>query len=471
MTTPSELSTILSKSKIAQRAWGNFPLSKRIDLLRDGITNRIQPIAQQLATTITNEMGKTLAESLLEVQAAIQMKGEWLDMVHEANEDVVFVKREDNNESEVASAESLIVRDPLGVVAVLSPWNVSSPLFLHSLIHVYGWCAPNPRFLIYIRCQMKLLLIKFPVSEISYLAIPALVAGNAVVVKPSEHTPLTGAMYCAALASALPDGVLQVVQGDGRIGEQLVCSDEIHMVAMTGSTATGQHIMKNCATNLKRLVLELGGKDPMIVFADADLDIAAKDAVANSLANAGQVCCSIERIYVEKSVQVEFEQKVVEIARMHRVGMPMEEGVTVGPLVSRMQLEHVKRQVQGSMEDGAIMLYESEIPSVSTRTTTMSTIDDEIQGGYFHPITVLGNVQQSMSIQKVETFGPIIAISTFNGSEEDAIALANDTEYGLTACVYTVDLEKASRIARRIRAGQVGINCYSPDEAHLKCPW
>lgn len=293
-------------------------------------------------------------------------------------------------------------------------------------------------------------------------------AGNAVIVKPSEHTPLTGAMYCKALASALPEGVLQVVQGHGTIGEQLVSSDEVHMVAMTGSSSTGKSIMKNCATNLKRLVLELGGKDPMIVFADADLDIAAKDAVTNSLWNAGQVCCSIERIYVEKSVQVEFERKVVEIARMHKVGMPTADGVTVGPLASRRQLEHVKRQVQESMKDGASMLYESEIP---TRTTPMTAMNDEICGGYFYPVTVLGNLHQRMSIQEVETFGPIIAISTFDGSEEDAIALANDTEYGLTACVYTVDLEKASRVARRIRAGQVGINCYSVDEAHLKCPW
>ncbi len=295
-------------------------------------------------------------------------------------------------------------------------------------------------------------------------------AGNAVIVKPSEHTPLSGAMYCAALASTLPEGVLQVVQGDGTVGEQLVSSDDVHMVAMTGSTATGKRIMKNCATSLKRLVLELGGKDPMIVFADADLDVAARDAVTNSLANAGQVCCSIERIYVEKSVQAEFEQKVVEIAQMHKVGMPLVEGVTVGPLVSRLQLEHVKRQVKESMEDGATMLYESAIPTAIDTTTT--NMDGEIQhGGNFYPITVLGNLQQSMSIQKVETFGPIIAISTFDGSEEDAITLANDTEYGLTACVYTADLEKASRVARRIRAGQVGINCYSADEAHLKCPW
>lgn len=296
-------------------------------------------------------------------------------------------------------------------------------------------------------------------------------AGNAVIVKPSEYTPISGAMYCAALASALPEGVVQVVQGDGTIGEQLVCSDEVHMVAMTGSSATGKRIMKNCATSLKRLVLELGGKDPMIVFADADLDIAARHVVSNSLTNSGQVCCSIERIYVEKSIQAEFERKVVEIARMHKVGMPMTEGVTVGPLVSRMQWEHVKRQVQESMEDGATMLYESEIPATTATTTMTTTTDGGMQGGYFHPITVLSNLQQSMSIQKVETFGPIIAISTFGGSEEEAITLANDTEYGLTACVYTVDLEKATRVARRIRAGQVGINCYSADQAMLQCPW
>jgi len=169
----------------------------------------------------------------------------------------------------------------------------------------------------------------YPVGEIPLLMLPALVAGNAVILKPSEVTPVTGAMYCEALASALPPGVLQLVQGDGGVGSQLVASPDVHMVAMTGSTNTGKRIMESCAANLKRLVLELGGKDPMVVFADADLDQAAADAVGNSLYNQGQSCCSVERVYVAESVKAEFEQKVVALAKEQKVGVPTEEGVTV----------------------------------------------------------------------------------------------------------------------------------------------
>jgi len=225
-------------------------------------------------------------------------------MVKEAHEDVKLSN---------GKAESVIVRDPLGVVVVISPWN-------------------------------------FPAGEIPFLAIPALASGNTVIVKPSEVTPLTGALLCSALASALPEGVLQVVQGDGGVGEQLVSSEDVHMVAMTGSTATGKRIMEKCAKTLKRVVLELGGKDPMIVFADADLDQAANDALVNSLSNAGQVCCAVERIYVDKSVKSQFEQKVVELAKEQKVGIPNEEGVTLGPMVSQVQLENVKKQVDESVK-------------------------------------------------------------------------------------------------------------------------
>lgn len=141
MTTSTELSTILSKAKIAQQIWGNFPLSKRIALLRQGITSGIQPIAQQLATTITSEMGKILSESKLEVQAVIQMKGKWLDVIQEANEDVVLIEEDNNDKNEEEAAKSVIVRDPLGVVAVLSPWNVSIPFFSTAFIHVCGFAS------------------------------------------------------------------------------------------------------------------------------------------------------------------------------------------------------------------------------------------------------------------------------------------------------------------------------------------
>lgn len=278
-----------------------------------------------------------------------------------------------------------------------------------------------------------------------------------MIVKPSEVTPLSGALYCSALASALPEGVLQVVQGDGTVGEQLVSSEDVHMVAMTGSSATGKKIMEKGAKNLKRLVLELGGKDPMVVFADADLDKAARDAVANSVFNAGQVCCAVERIYVEDSVKAEFEEKCVEIAKRQKVGVPTEDGVTMGPMVSQMQLENVKKQVDESIAAGATKLYESEIP------TDLA--------GNFYPVTVLSNLKQDMRIQSAETFGPVVALSTFDGTEEEAVKLANDTEYGLASYVYSGDLEKAARVARKVRAGQVGINCYSILAAQPKCPW
>lgn len=410
VTTSSELSVVISKANAAQVAWSDLPLDERIALLRKGLA-AVEPIAQELSATITKEMGKIPAEAKSEVDEAIGLKGSWLDMVREANEDVKLSDGE---------AESVIVRDPLGVVVVISPWN-------------------------------------FPAGEIPFLAVPALAAGNTVIVKPSEVTPLTGAMYTSTLASALPEGVLQVVQGDGDVGEQLVSSEDVHMVAMTGSSATGKRIMEKCATNLKRLVLELGGKDPMVVFADADLDKAASDAVSNSLFNAGQVCCAVERIYIDKSVQSEFEQKVVELAKKQTVGIPTEDGVTMGPMVSQMQYDNVKTQVDDSIENGAKILYQSEIPAGA--------------GGNYYPVTVLSNLKQDMLIQTAETFGPVVAISGFDGSEKEAAQLANDTQYGLASYVYTGDLEKGSRVARKIRSGQVGINCYSILSAQPQCPW
>mmetsp|Transcript_18957 Transcript_18957/g.39960 ORF Transcript_18957/g.39960 Transcript_18957/m.39960 type:complete len:473 (-) Transcript_18957:110-1528(-) len=409
-TTPSDLADVISKANAAQNAWGDLPLDERIALLRKGLA-AVEPIAEELADTITKEMGKISAEAKMEVDDAIALKDAWLEMVKEANEDVKLGD---------GKAESVIVRDPLGVVVVISPWN-------------------------------------FPAGEIPFLAIPALASGNTVIVKPSEVTPLTGAMYTSALASALPEGVLQVVQGDGQVGEQLCSSEDIHMVAMTGSSATGKRIMEKCAKNLKRIVLELGGKDPMIVFADADLDKAANDAVANSLFNAGQVCCAVERIYIDKSVQTEFEQKVVELAKKQTVGIPTNNGVTLGPMVSTVQMENVKKQVDESIEKGASVLYKSEVPGG--------------EGGNFYPVTVLSDLKQDMLIQSAETFGPVVAMATFDGSEEEAAKLANDTEYGLASYVYSGDLKKASRVARKIRSGQVGINCYSLVAAQPKCPW
>jgi len=409
VSTPDQVAEAITlANRTQQTTWSALPLPKRIELLREGVAN-IEGIREELIATITKEMGKITAESTDEVDAAIGLKRKWLNMVQEANEDERLGD---------GTSESVIVRDPLGVVVVISPWN-------------------------------------FPAGEIPLLALPALAAGNAVIVKPSEVTPLTGALLTNAIAKALPVGTLQLLQGDGVVGEQLVSSPDVHMVAMTGSSATGKKIMEKCAMNLKRIVLELGGKDPMIVFADADLDKAANEAVLFSLSNAGQVCCAVERIYVEESVKPQFEQKVVEIAKSWKIGNPNDKGVNMGPMVTEMQREKVREQVAKAKECGAKVLYESDAP----------------EKGNFQAITVLSELKQDMLIQTDETFGPVVALATFDGSEEEAVRLANDTEYGLASYVYTGDLEKGGRVARRIRSGQVGINCYSIIKAQPKCPW
>lgn len=413
VTSPEQLEVIISAANASQPSWSDKTLSERIEAIRQGLI-AVEPIADELASVITQEMGKISAEAKLEVSNAMALKDGWLDMVKEANEDVYL------GGGEEGKAESVIVRDPLGVVAVISPWN-------------------------------------FPAGEIPFLAIPALAAGNTVIVKPSEVTPLSGELFCRALASSLPEGVLQVVQGDGKIGEQLVSSDDIHMVAMTGSTATGKKIMNVCSRKLKRLVLELGGKDPMIVFKDADLDKAANDAVANSLFNCGQVCCAVERVFVDESIQNEFEQKVLDIAKKWKVGNPSDADTTMGPLASQVQRDNVSKQVDAAVKEGAKVLYQSDCPADGH--------------GYFYPVTVLSSLKQDMPIQNLETFGPVVALSTFDGTEETAITMANHSDFGLASYVYTTDLRKGSRVARKIRSGQVGINCYSILEAQPACPW
>jgi len=296
----------------------------------------------------------------------------------------------------------------------------------------------------------------FPVLEILLLALPALAAGNTVIIKPSEVAPQSGAIVVTTLASHLPKGVVQLTQGDGCVGAALVQAGGVDMVAMTGSSDTGKKIISSCSSSLKRVVLELGGKDPMIVFSDADLEKAVEDAVTYSLYNTGQVCCAVERIYVEQSIQNEFETKVVEFAKQYKVGNGLDHSSKVGPMVSKVQYDIVDDHVQKTLSQGGKLLYQSPIPQYPS---------------LFYPVTVLSDLNQNMTIQRNETFGPIIAISSFSGTEEDAVQLANDTEYGLTSYVYTQNKDKAKRVALQIKSGQVGINCYSPEFASVKCPW
>jgi succinate-semialdehyde dehydrogenase/glutarate-semialdehyde dehydrogenase len=406
-TPKDELDAMIQRSVHAQVAWSQTPVETRVQLLRDGL-QALSLQSTELAATIVSEMGKPLAEAVEEVGGAVD-KQDFLDLLQTSLLPKQF-------------GSCVVVRQALGVVAVLSPWN-------------------------------------YPADEILLLALPALASGNTVILKPSEVAPETGKMVYEALASVLPESVLQLAQGDGAVGSHLVSHASVNMIAMTGSSATGKKILQEAAPKLKRLVLELGGKDPMVVFGDADLDKAAKDAVEYSLSNTGQVCCSIERIYVDESVYEDFQQRVAQYAKNYKVGNGMDPDVKVGPLVSSMQRDIVKAHVEDALQKGAKLLHQSDVPASDQEETC------------FYPVTVLADVSEGMQMYYEETFGPVVALTPFDGSEGAAIRLANDTEYGLASCVYTQDLEKARRVASCIQAGQVGINCYAIENMHVGCPW
>jgi acyl-CoA reductase-like NAD-dependent aldehyde dehydrogenase len=448
ITTSPELEIVMQQAAHAASApgskWAKASVEERIDVIRLGL-QELEKKKDDLAKLIVQEMGKPLQQAVDEMEGAVQ-KEEYLALLQETLQ------------PQHVSRNCTILRQALGVVLVLSPWN-------------------------------------FPVDEILLLALPALASGNAVVVKPSEVTPLCGqevvqALQAALLAKNYDAHVIQCIQGDGpRVGTPAVAHPLVKLVAMTGSSATGKRVLQasvgsghddttttgsSSNSSVKRVILEMGGKDPMLVLDDANVEKAARDAVEFSLQNTGQVCCSLERIYVHESIYHDFSHAVVEQAKLYKIGNGMEPGVEVGPMVSLLQKRHVQNQVQDAMSKGATLLYQGDVP-----TETMSNYPDESN---FYPVTVLSNVQDGMSIYRDETFGPVVCLIPFASKssskdndgkdDEEAIRLANDSNYGLAAAVYSSNPERARRVASQIQAGAIGINTYSlAGHMHVSCPW
>jgi succinate-semialdehyde dehydrogenase/glutarate-semialdehyde dehydrogenase len=268
--------------------------------------------------------------------------------------------------------------------------------------------------------------------------MPALAAGNTVVFKPSEETPLSAALWAEVLGRHLPADVLQVAQGAGDVGRALVLSD-VDLIVFTGSRATGIRIMQDAALGLKRVILELGGKDPLVVLADADLDAAAAFAVQNSFRNAGQVCVSTERIYVQREVADAFVDRVVAGTRALIQGDGMREGTIIGPMVNAKQKEKVVAQISSAVRAGARVLAGGH----------------DAPGNFIQP-TVLVDVDHTMDIMRDETFGPVACIMRFD-TDADAVRLSNDSPYGLGAAVFGAAAH-AELVGRQLTAGMIGIN-------------
>jgi acyl-CoA reductase-like NAD-dependent aldehyde dehydrogenase len=304
------------------------------------------------------------------------------------------------------------LREPVGVVGAIIPWN-------------------------------------FPMIMVGWKAAPALAAGNTLVVKPAELTPLTAIRIAElALEAGLPPGVFNVLPGKGRIaGEALVKHPGVAKLSFTGSTEVGQHLMRTAADSLKRLTLELGGKSPNIVFADADLDAALKGATTGIFYGKGEVCAAGSRLLVEKSIYDDFVARLAERAKKLVPADPMDPKTRLGSLVSKGQMEKVLGYVESGVKEGAKLVAGGQRQPVNGK-------------GAFVQATVLAGVNNRMRVAQEEIFGPVLSVIPFDGVD-DAVAQANDVPYGLAAGVWTRDVSKAHRVARAIRAGTVWVNCYN----------
>jgi acyl-CoA reductase-like NAD-dependent aldehyde dehydrogenase len=391
---------LVAQARTAQPGWEALGFDGRAAVLKR-CQKWISDNSQRVIDTIVSETGKTYEDALTaEIGYAVGSFAFWAK-----NAEGYLAEERVKTSSPFAKGRKLFVRyAPVGVVGVIGPWN-------YPLTNSFGDC------------------------------IPALAAGNAVLLKPSEVTPLTSMLMAEMLRECgLPADIFQVIPGYGETGEALI--DEVDFVMFTGSTATGKRVMGRAAQTLTPVALELGGKDPMIVCADADIERAANAAVHYSMQNAGQTCISTERVYVEEPIYDDFVRRVADKVGGLRQGTSSEPGSTdIGAVIHPPQSDIVERHVKDAVERGA-------------RVLVGGGRSDE-SGHFFEP-TVLVDVDHTMACMREETFGPTVPIMRVSDAEE-AVRLANDSRYGLSASVFGGKRE-AEAIARRVEAGTVNVN-------------
>ena len=385
-------------ARAALESWKETPVEKRAEFL-EKISAGLKARADELARTIAQEVGMPLKLSG-RIQAGLPI----------ANfSNYAKLLRDFSFEEKVGN--SLVVREPVGVAVAITPWN-------------------------------------YPLHQITLKVAPALAAGCTVVLKPSEVAPFNAFILAEVIeAAGLPAGVFNLVTGYGAgVGEALVRHPGVDLISFTGSTRAGKRISEIAAQSVKRVALELGGKSASVILDDADLPAAVKGTVNGCYLNSGQTCTALTRMLVPEGKYQEAAKIAAEIAKGFTVGDPLLETTKLGPLSSQAQLERVRGYIKKGLAEGAELVAGGAEPPANVPA-----------GGYYVQPTVFGRVKNSMTIAQEEIFGPVLAIIPYQ-DEEDAVRIANDTVYGLAGAVWSKDEDRARRVARRIRAGQVEVN-------------
>jgi acyl-CoA reductase-like NAD-dependent aldehyde dehydrogenase len=387
ISTPEQIKKTIARARGATQKWKSLGPDGRVALLEKAWAGA-EPHIPELARLMSREMGKDIQRSSGEAKGTV-LGGPYI--AREAKEAL---------QPKAARGQTRIEYRPLGVAAVISPWN-------------------------------------YPLAMANNLIVPALMAGNTVVFKPSEETPLVADLFVNLLNRVLPEHVLQIVHGNGEQGKILVES-RVDLIAFTGSRDAGKDIMARAAEGIKRLVMELGGNDPMIVLADADIKSAAGFAVASSFENAGQMCTSTERIYVDEKIAQEFETQVTAIASQYKTGPWNMPGVNIGPIVNTKQHAVVVDHIRDAEAKGARIL-----------------LGGSKQTPPFIRPTVIADMGPDMVMEQKETFGPVVAMSRFK-TKQEAVDRANNSPYGLGAVVF--GKKDVQEVADQLEAGMIGIN-------------
>jgi betaine-aldehyde dehydrogenase len=396
--TAEDANRVVHAAREAFRKWRWVPAIEKASMLHR-IASRIREKQTELATLMTLEGGKPFCENRDEV--------DWTAACFDYYAEIGRNSRGSSLPPVFEHQVNFTIKEPYGVVVAIIPWN-------------------------------------YPLLLLSWKVAPALAAGNSVIIKPSEETPLA-TLALGKVFADLPNGVVSIVTGYGEeIGEALVKHPGTDLIALTGSVETGKRVGQLCAEQVKKAHLELGGNDPFIVCSDADLEIATRAACWAAYLNTGQVCTGAKRFYIFESIADEFTQRVVDFTRSLTLGNGMNPDTDVGPVINLQQLEDIHSRVEEAVREGAHVLTGGRRPP-------------QFKKGFFYEPTVMVDVRQNMRLVRTETFGPILPIMRVHDIDE-AIELANDSSYGLGANIYTNNMEWAMKAMERITAGTFWIN-------------